>query len=132
MRKGVSSWPRPLTLGFNQEGERVRQQTAAQDARASHSTALASLTDQDQPVSIIMLQVNGTQLHVPLSEYGFERRFDERGAIEWMQENWSKSFLFSALYAALVFGGQHYMKPRPRLNLRLPLVLWSLSLALFR
>lgn len=40
--------------------------------------------------------------------------------------------MFSALYAALVFGGQHYMKPRPKLNLRLPLVLWSLSLAIFR
>uniref|UniRef100_A0A4W6CC62 Elongation of very long chain fatty acids protein n=2 Tax=Lates calcarifer TaxID=8187 RepID=A0A4W6CC62_LATCA len=41
------------------------------------------------------------------------------------------SFVFSALYAALVFGGQHYMKPRPKMNLRRPLVLWSLSLALF-
>ncbi|KAM4607887.1 elongation of very long chain fatty acids protein 6-like [Polymixia lowei] len=66
-----------------------------------------------------------------LSEYGFERRFDERGAIEWMQANWSKSFVFCALYAALVFGGQHFMKERQKLNLRRPLVLWSLSLAVF-
>ncbi|XP_034537609.1 elongation of very long chain fatty acids protein 6-like [Notolabrus celidotus] len=73
--------------------------------------------------------LNETDLH--LSEYGFERRFDERGAILWMQENWSISFTFSALYAALVFGGQHFMKSRPKMNLRGLLVLWSLSLAIF-
>ncbi|XP_018517676.1 elongation of very long chain fatty acids protein 6 [Lates calcarifer] len=78
-----------------------------------------------------MLQLNETDFHLPLSEFSFERRFDDRGAIRWMQANWSKSFVFSALYAALVFGGQHYMKPRPKMNLRRPLVLWSLSLALF-
>uniref|UniRef100_UPI003AAAC5FD elongation of very long chain fatty acids protein 6-like n=1 Tax=Centroberyx gerrardi TaxID=166262 RepID=UPI003AAAC5FD len=75
--------------------------------------------------------MNETQFLLPLSEYDFERRFDERGAIEWMQANWSKSFVFSALYAALVFAGRHFMKEREKLNLRRPLVLWSLSLALF-
>lgn len=35
-----------------------------------------------------MLDVNETDFDVPLSEYSFERRFDERGAIEWMQANW--------------------------------------------
>lgn len=44
----------------------------------------------------------------------------------------SKSFVFCALYAVLVFGGRHYMKLRPKMNLRLPLILWSLSLAIFR
>ncbi|XP_071370858.1 very long chain fatty acid elongase 6-like, partial [Centroberyx affinis] len=75
--------------------------------------------------------MNETQFLLPLSEYDFERRFDERGAIEWMQANWSKSFVFSALYAALVFTGRIFMKEREKLNLRRPLVLWSLSLALF-
>ncbi|XP_024281315.1 elongation of very long chain fatty acids protein 6-like [Oncorhynchus tshawytscha] len=76
--------------------------------------------------------MNETEYHqVPLSQYGFEQQFDERGAIEWMQENWSKAFLFCGLYAALVFGGQHFMKERPKLSLRRPLVLWSLSLAIF-
>lgn len=33
--------------------------------------------------------MNETEYHqVPLSQYGFEQQFDERGAIEWMQENW--------------------------------------------
>lgn len=40
--------------------------------------------------------------------------------------------MFCGLYAALVFAGQHYMRERPKLNLRRPLVLWSLSLAIFR
>ncbi|XP_076018789.1 very long chain fatty acid elongase 6-like isoform X1 [Genypterus blacodes] len=76
-----------------------------------------------------MLELN--ESNFDLCGYGFERRFDERGAIRWMRANWTQAFVFSALYAALVFGGQHYMRLRPKMNLRRPLVLWSLSLALF-
>lgn len=43
-----------------------------------------------------------------------------------------KSFLFSALYAACILGGRHVMKQREKFNLRKPLVLWSLTLAVFR
>lgn len=75
--------------------------------------------------------MNESQLGVLLGVYDFERRFDERRAFEWMQENWRSSFMFCGLYAALVFAGQHYMRERPKLNLRRPLVLWSLSLAIF-
>ncbi|CDQ69608.1 unnamed protein product [Oncorhynchus mykiss] len=39
--------------------------------------------------------------------------------------------MFCGLYAAIIFGGQHFMRERPKLNLRRPLVLWSLSLAIF-
>uniref|UniRef100_A0A3Q0S999 Elongation of very long chain fatty acids protein 6 n=1 Tax=Amphilophus citrinellus TaxID=61819 RepID=A0A3Q0S999_AMPCI len=67
----------------------------------------------------------------PLTAYDFERRFDERSALLWMQEHWTKSFMFCGLYAALVFTGQHFMRERQKLNLRRPLVLWSLSLAIF-
>uniref|UniRef100_A0A8C9UFF7 Elongation of very long chain fatty acids protein 6 n=1 Tax=Serinus canaria TaxID=9135 RepID=A0A8C9UFF7_SERCA len=49
-------------------------------------------------------------------------------ACPWMQE---KSFLFSALYAAFIFGGRHLMNKRAKFELRKPLVLWSLSLAVF-
>ncbi|XP_061564435.1 elongation of very long chain fatty acids protein 6-like [Cololabis saira] len=66
-----------------------------------------------------------------LSSYDFERRFDERRALEWMQEHWNKSFMFCGLYVALVFAGRHFMRERPKLNLRGPLVLWSLGLAAF-
>nr|XP_009512299.1 PREDICTED: elongation of very long chain fatty acids protein 6-like [Phalacrocorax carbo] len=43
----------------------------------------------------------------------------------------TKSFLFSALYAAFIFGGRHLMNKRAKFELRKPLVLWSLSLAVF-
>ncbi len=32
--------------------------------------------------------MNATEFHLPLTEYDFERHFDERFAIEWMQDNW--------------------------------------------
>nr|CAJ83075.1 ELOVL family member 6, elongation of long chain fatty acids (FEN1/Elo2, SUR4/Elo3-like, yeast) [Xenopus tropicalis] len=67
-----------------------------------------------------------------LQEYEFEKQFNENEAIQWMQENWKKSFLFSALYAAFIFGGRHLMKQREKFELRKPLILWSLSLAVFR
>lgn len=35
-----------------------------------------------------VLLLNRTDFVLPLAEYSFERRFDERGAIEWMQANW--------------------------------------------
>ncbi|MBN3321904.1 ELOV6 protein, partial [Atractosteus spatula] len=75
--------------------------------------------------------MNETEHPLPLSEYEFEQRFDERGAIDWMQENWSKAFMFCGLYAALIFGGQQFMRQRPKLELRKPLVVWSFSLAVF-
>ncbi|KAG7507827.1 elongation of very long chain fatty acids protein 6-like [Solea senegalensis] len=75
--------------------------------------------------------MNGSAPRLSLAEYDFERRFDVRSALEWMQENWSKSFMFCGLYAVFVFAGQHFMRERPKLNLRRPLVLWSLSLAIF-
>ncbi|XP_059820878.1 elongation of very long chain fatty acids protein 6 isoform X2 [Hypanus sabinus] len=49
----------------------------------------------------------------------------------WLHHWRKKSFLYSALYAALIFGGRHMMKQRAKFELRKPLVLWSLSLALF-
>lgn len=68
---------------------------------------------------------------VPLDEYEFERFFDEKAAFEWMQENWTQSFLVCGMYAAVIFAGRLYMRERPKLDLRAPLVLWSLSLAVF-
>ncbi|XP_005995200.1 elongation of very long chain fatty acids protein 6-like [Latimeria chalumnae] len=72
-----------------------------------------------------------TSVQLYLQEYEFERQFDERRAIQWMQANWSKSFIFCAVYAVLIFGGQYFMKERRKFDLRKLLVLWSLTLALF-
>uniref|UniRef100_A0A4X2LW76 Elongation of very long chain fatty acids protein n=1 Tax=Vombatus ursinus TaxID=29139 RepID=A0A4X2LW76_VOMUR len=63
-----------------------------------------------------------------LQEYEFEKQFNKNETIQWMQENWKKSFLFSALYAAFIFGGQHLMNKRVKFELRKPLVLWPLGL----
>ncbi|XP_046772483.1 elongation of very long chain fatty acids protein 6 isoform X1 [Gallus gallus] len=75
-------------------------------------------------------EMKDTSVH-PKKEYEFEKQFNEHEAIQWMQENWKKSFLFSALYAAFIFGGRHLMNKRAKFELRKPLVLWSLSLAVF-
>ncbi|NXI46567.1 ELOV6 protein, partial [Galbula dea] len=61
----------------------------------------------------------------------FERNFSYQKAIEWMGENWHKSIFFVVAYLILIFGIQHFMKERRGYQLRVPLVLWSLSLALF-
>lgn len=45
-----------------------------------------------------------------------------------MQNNWSKSFVCSALYAVLVIGGQHYIRLRPEIKLQLPLILLAYAL----
>ncbi|XP_043912540.1 elongation of very long chain fatty acids protein 6-like [Protopterus annectens] len=66
-----------------------------------------------------------------LQEYEFERQFDDRGALEWMQQNWTRCFAFSAIYVMLIFGGQYLMRERTKFELRKPLILWSLTLALF-
>ncbi|XP_009956227.1 PREDICTED: elongation of very long chain fatty acids protein 6-like [Leptosomus discolor] len=67
----------------------------------------------------------------PLEEYDFERNFNEQEAREWMQENWHMSVYISVAYLILIFGIQHFMKERRGYQLRVPLTLWSLSLALF-
>ncbi|XP_028331560.1 elongation of very long chain fatty acids protein 6-like [Gouania willdenowi] len=75
--------------------------------------------------------MNYTSESLGFNQFDFERRFDERRALEWMKEHCNKSFLVCALYALLVFAGQHFMRQRQKLELRPLLVLWSLSLALF-
>ncbi|KAI4888525.1 hypothetical protein NFI96_034165 [Prochilodus magdalenae] len=67
-----------------------------------------------------------------LEEYfAFERRFDEKVAFKWFQENWMTSFVFCAMYATVIFLGRNFMREREKLDLRGPLMLWSLSLAIF-
>uniref|UniRef100_A0A8C9FCM2 Elongation of very long chain fatty acids protein n=1 Tax=Pavo cristatus TaxID=9049 RepID=A0A8C9FCM2_PAVCR len=60
-----------------------------------------------------------------------EQSFNEREAIGWMRENWCMSFLFAVAYVILIFGVQYLMRERRGYNLRMPLALWSLGLALF-
>ena len=67
----------------------------------------------------------------PTDMFDVERKFDERTFNLYMQENWTRSIYYSAIYVSLVFLGKHYMKDRPRFELRVPLAMWSAGLAIF-
>ncbi|PAA52008.1 hypothetical protein BOX15_Mlig027938g2 [Macrostomum lignano] len=49
----------------------------------------------------------------------------------WTERNWHYTVYISAIYVALVFYGQRYMKNRPPFNLRPMLAAWSGILAIF-
>lgn len=61
-----------------------------------------------------------------------ELRFDEKRAILWMNAHWTWSFVYSAIYLVLVFGGQRIMKNRQPFSLRRELCMWSTGLSVFR
>ena len=48
-----------------------------------------------------------------------------------MSGHWQYSLYISLLYVAMVFGGKWLMKDRDPFNLRKPLVLWNIGLAVF-
>nr|XP_025950662.1 elongation of very long chain fatty acids protein 3 [Dromaius novaehollandiae] len=79
---------------------------------------------------MVMMDVS-FNLSALLPQQEFERRFDEREALQWVQNNWSKTFSFAVAYMIVIFGGQHVMKERTGYKLRKALTLWSLGLALF-
>ncbi|XP_056627499.1 elongation of very long chain fatty acids protein 6-like [Triplophysa dalaica] len=66
-----------------------------------------------------------------LHAFDFERQFDDRAANEWFQVNSGLSFVFSGTYAAGIYFGRVFMKDRQKFDLRTPLMLWSLCLAVF-
>ncbi|XP_062859592.1 elongation of very long chain fatty acids protein 6-like [Trichomycterus rosablanca] len=63
--------------------------------------------------------------------FDFERRFDEKAAFKWFEENWTASFVLCMVYGVFIFLGRRFMRDRQKLDLRGPLMLWSLSLAVF-
>lgn len=63
--------------------------------------------------------------------FDFEKNFNDVEATHWMKRNWQKSILYSAIYLIVVFGGQHLMKDRQRLELRTLLTTWNSILAVF-
>lgn len=63
--------------------------------------------------------------------FKFEEDFDNYEKRRWMKENWMTCFYYIGAYMIVVFGGQLYMQTRPRFELRLPLFIWNVFLALF-
>ena len=60
-----------------------------------------------------------------------EDSFESQHYLAWFKQNWRLSFLLSAVYVIVIFGGQAWMKARPRFELRAYLAAWSGILALF-
>ena len=63
--------------------------------------------------------------------FEFEKNFEPHDFLQWMNENWTLSFWFSALYVLIIFSGKYYMEQRPKYELRPALALWSAILAVF-
>ena len=60
-----------------------------------------------------------------------ENRFDSNKVTLIAQHKWYYSFYISVGYVVTVFALRRYMRDRERYNLRVPLFMWSLMLALF-
>ena len=84
-----------------------------------------------KPTNTTLYSNNETYPHI----FGFERLFDSKEYVDslmnWMNINWSLSIKFSLVYIILVFAGKSYMQNRPRYELRLPLIIWNILLAVF-
>jgi len=64
--------------------------------------------------------------------FDFERDFDQEVTKGWFLDNWQTITTYAAgLYIFLIFGGQHYMSSRPRMEIRGALILWNAFLAVF-
>ncbi|XP_014677095.1 PREDICTED: putative fatty acid elongation protein 3 [Priapulus caudatus] len=61
----------------------------------------------------------------------WEDRWNVTEATLWMRGHWHYSVYASIVYVVAIFALQDWMKNRPKLELRLPLVFWSSALALF-
>ncbi|XP_016304207.1 elongation of very long chain fatty acids protein 6 isoform X2 [Sinocyclocheilus anshuiensis] len=71
------------------------------------------------------------KMNESLHAFDFERQFNDRAAQEWFEQNWGAAFVLSGVYVVVIFLGRVFMKDRQKLELRKPLMLWSLSLAIF-
>lgn len=66
-----------------------------------------------------------------IEPFSFEENFDHRPWISWFENNWTISLWASLIYVVVIFGLKHYMRDKPKVDLRLPLVAWSSCLAVF-
>jgi elongation of very long chain fatty acids protein 6 len=65
----------------------------------------------------------------------FERKFFNDEYIhmngKWIENYWRTGFIYSAIYIALIYAGQRYMKNREKFDMRRGLIAWSVLLCLF-
>ena len=74
---------------------------------------------------------NFTYSHI----FGFEDLFESHefvdNIVKWMKRNWTSSITISVIYIILIALGKHWMSTRPKYELRVPLILWNISMAVF-
>jgi elongation of very long chain fatty acids protein 6 len=67
--------------------------------------------------------------------FDFELKFFDKiyaqNIYNWMNKWWWLSIVYSVIYVILIYYGRSLMESRERLELRMPLILWNLGLAIF-
>ena len=67
--------------------------------------------------------------------FEFEKKFFDRTYAEniyqWMNQWWWLSIVYSIIYVIFIYYGRSLMENRERFELRYPLILWNVSLAIF-
>ena len=61
----------------------------------------------------------------------FERQFDHYKWINYFNQYWKFAIVLLIFYVILIHSVQHWMKERPKYDLRYVLVAWNISLAVF-
>jgi len=76
-------------------------------------------------------------LHIPHGTinysivFDFEENFDYTVHREWIEKYWTQVFYYAGIYMVLIYLGKLFMQNRPRFELKGPLFIWNLSLAVF-
>lgn len=63
--------------------------------------------------------------------FKFEADFIYQDSRIWMKKNWTSAFYLCGIYLVFIFGGQFWMRNRPKFELRAPLAVWNSALAIF-
>lgn len=77
------------------------------------------------------MATKGESVHNYSFMFPFEKDWNESVFNKYMVERWTDSFVYAAIYVFIVFGGQVYMRTRPRYDLRPALAIWSGVLGIF-
>jgi elongation of very long chain fatty acids protein 6 len=90
-------------------------------------------------IDTILAELERNKTRTPHFNYTFKFIFESkfqntaifRRELGWLFENWHISIVYSAIYIALVFGGQRLMAKREKFHLHRSLIAWNILLAAF-
>jgi len=116
----------PTASSFDTEGSHARRMSLT-EANSMHMSSSQSSGASNIPTSdSILTSPNYSYI------FGFEKDFDHVEVKEKVAELWVPlCYYASALYLAVIFGGQAYMSTRPRFEMRRFLTAWNIMLAAF-